>query len=357
MTNDTHLNQGDDLKNNEVVTEGKEKINGKSTVFKVIIIILLAGLFYGGYHFWKELNNAKIAIEKLARDANIGLEHSNRTINKLEASIDRLAADQKSISDSFESLYKQQPGSNEDWALAEVEYLLIIAVHRLLLEQDIKTALSAMQAADLRLKDIGNPQLIPVREQLATDMNQLRSVAVVDISGLAIYLADLSSRSNTLPLKSNSIAIGHHQSADKNEIDQDTSWLDFPVLAWQELKSLLVIKRNNEVGQALLLADEEYFLYQNLRLELENARLSVLLGDTDNLRASINLINTWLRQYFDIGDTSVVNIMETLEQMSTIELGPELPDISSSLESLRAYIRTSENEVDSNDKDNEIPAL
>ena len=357
MTIDTHLKQGDNLKNSEVVTEEKEKIKGKSIAYKVIIIILFAGLFYGGYYIWNGLGNAKIAIEKLASDASAGLEHTNSTISKLEASIDRLAADQKSISDSLERLYKQQPGSNEDWALAEVEYLLIIAAQRLLLEQDIKTALSAMQAADLRLKDIGNPQLIPVREQLATDMNQLRSVAVVDVSGLAIYLADLSSRSNTLPLKGNSIAIGHHQSKGKNEIDQGTSWRDFPMLAWQELKTLLVIKRSDEAGQALLLADEEYFLYQNLRLELENARLSVLLRDTDNLRASINLIKTWLMQYFDISDTSVVNVMETLEQMSTIDLGPDLPDISSSLESLRAYIRTSENEVDSNDKVNEIPIL
>jgi uroporphyrin-3 C-methyltransferase len=94
----------------------------------------------------------------------------------------------------------------------------------------------------------------------------------------------------------------------------------------------------------LLLPGEEYFLTQNLRLELESARLSVLRADTGNLRASIVLIKSWLRQYFDTRDSAVINVMETLDQMQLIELKPALPDISSSVETLRAYLRGTANE-------------
>ena len=108
----------------------------------------------------------------------------------MDNAIKQLERKQIEHSEALVSLYQDKRGSNEDWALAEVEYLLIIAMHRLLLEEDVMTALAAMEAADLRLKDLGNPGLLPVRQQLATDINQLRSVNLADIAGMAIYLAD-----------------------------------------------------------------------------------------------------------------------------------------------------------------------
>ena len=56
------------------------------------------------------------------------------------------------------------------------------------------------------------------------------------------------------------------------------------------------------------------------------------------MRVSIDLMQSWMRHYFDTSDSAVVNVMETLDQMRTVELKPVLPDISSSLESLRAYV-------------------
>ncbi|MCK5499075.1 MAG: uroporphyrinogen-III C-methyltransferase, partial [Gammaproteobacteria bacterium] len=251
-------------------------------------------------------------------------------------------------SDALASLYQDKRGSNEDWAIAEVEYLLIIAMQRLLLEEDVTTALAAMEAADLRLKNMGNPGLLPVRQQLAADMNQLRSVNLADTVGMAIYLADMVDLSADLPLKSGVIVATKDQSsADANPSDDepvvDPLWKRIPKILWHEIKSLVVIKRSGEVKQALLLPGEEYFLYQNLRLELESARQAVLRSDSQNLRSSIDLVLPWIRKYFDTSDSAVINVMETLDKMRSVELKPELPDISSSLESLRAYIR----EIDS----------
>ena len=220
-------------------------------------------------------------------------------------------ARQESLTNTLASLHQQQPLNNEDWALAEIEYLLVIAVHRLILERDVTTALFAMEAADKRLRDLSNTQLTPLREQFKEDIDQLRAVNTVDISSLAIYIADLINRADSLPLKMNSITSKQDEPA-KADGDENLSWRDLPALAWNELKNLVVIKRNDELSQPLLLAEEQYFLYQNLRLELENARLAVLLADTDNLQASINSLTKWLNQYFDTKDTAVINVLETL---------------------------------------------
>ena len=279
---------------------------------------------------------------KNSAQAQSGLTAVN--IAAIDDAIKQLEQKQSEQSDVLASLYRDIQGNNEDWAIAEVEYLLIIAMHRLLLEGDVITALAAMEAADLRLKNLVDPGLLPVRKQLATDMNQLRAVNHADIAGIAIYLAELVNLSSDLPLKSEAIkktnaALPSDENHIDDELDVGPFWKRLPKIIWQEIKSLVVVKRTGEMKHALLLPREEYFLYQNLRLELESAKLAVLRADSGNLRASIGLSQSWLRQYFDTKDSAVINVMETLEQMQAIELKPALPDISSSVESLRAYLR------------------
>ena len=337
-----HMNNAPDKKSEPIASGECKSKSSHYRVFGFTALILACGLIGGGYHLWNELQQTKTNLAKVVNNGQVqsGLVAGNLTA--MDNAIKQLERKQIEHSEALVSLYQDKRGSNEDWALAEVEYLLIIAMHRLLLEEDVMTALAAMEAADLRLKDLGNPGLLPVRQQLATDINQLRSVNLADIAGMAIYLADLIDLSAALPLKSNVLLVEtkHLSSSEGNLSDyEEPFWKRLPRLLWQEIKSLVVIKRSGEAKQALLLPREEYFLYQNLRLELENARQSVLRSDSENLRVSIDLIQFWVRQYFDTSDLSVVNIVERLDQMRTIELNPALPDISSSLENLRAYVR------------------
>ena len=355
------MNHGDN-KPEEIASDKttKKKCRGRS--FALIFLILIGGLTAGGVYLWEELLQTRSDLAELGNNALLleqeqaGLSSENIAVMAaMEDAIRQLGKKQSEQSDALASLYRDMQGDNEDWAIAEVEYLLIIAMHRLLLEEDVIMALAAMEAADNRLKNLGDPGLLPVRQQLVSDMNQLRAVNHADIAGMAIYLAELVDLAADLPLNSEVIT-KTASSSDGNQIDEGLTaepiWKKIPRLLWQEIKSLVVIKRTGEAKQALLLPDEEYFLTQNLRLELESARLSVLRADTGNLRASIILIQSWLRQYFDINDSAVINVMETLEQMQLIELKPALPDISSSVETLRAYLRDVSNKAVSAD---EIP--
>jgi uroporphyrin-3 C-methyltransferase len=332
----------------------KKKCRGRS--FALIFLILIGGLTAGGIYLWKELQQTRDELAALGNtvqaqeQAQAGLRSGNiAAMAAMDDAMKQLQQKQSEQSDALASLYQDMQGDNEDWAIAEVEYLLIIAMHRLLLEENVISALAAMEAADLRLKNLGDPGLLPVRQQLVSDMNQLRAVNRADIAGMAIYLAELVALAADLPLNSGVITKANAaDSADEDQIgegpDAEPIWKKIPRLLWQEIKGLVVIKRTGEAKQVLLLPGEEYFLSQNLRLELESARLSVLRADTGNLRASIVLIQSWLRQYFDTRDSAVINVMETLDQMQLIELKPALPDISSSVETLRAYLRGTANE-------------
>ncbi|MFQ5660470.1 MAG: uroporphyrinogen-III C-methyltransferase [Gammaproteobacteria bacterium] len=247
---------------------------------------------------------------------------------------------QEALTKRLNSLYQGRNKGTLELALAEVEYLLIIATHRLVLEADTRTALTAMQAASDRLQNIDDSRVLAARRQLVLDMNALKSVNEVDISGMAMYLADIIERVSRLPVKQPVSKAGTQQSKPAPQtVMKVPLWRRLAGRVWQELKGLVVISRNGQEAVISLLPEERYYLYQNLRLQLETARLAVMRRDTQNLHASIGIINGWIRKYFDSSDAAVNNIVDSLTRMSGIELRPELPDISSSLETLRALIR------------------
>ena len=108
---------------------------------------------------------------------------------------------------------------------------------------------------------------------------------------------------------------------------------------WQELKSLVIITRNDKDPGALLLPDEKYFLYQNLRLQLESARIAVLRRDSGSFRASLQNVIAWLEKYFNGADAGVSHIMDSLRDRLDLDLDPDLPDISASLDTIREFIK------------------
>ena len=267
---------------------------------------------------------------------------TDQRIAGLGQEVEQLQEQLHALSDSLSDLNEKQPDSNEDWALAEIEYLLVIATHRLTLEHDVATALKAMEAASLRIEALGDSGLIPVREQLTSDINKLRAVNTVDVTGLSIYLADLIDRLDDLPVKKPDLKMPDEGPGQPQQTMPGKNGFDLKGFfsgIWNELKSLVVIRKSGDIKGVLLLPDQEYFLYQNLRLELENARNSVLRKNTRGLQTSIRLITVWLQTYFDTSDNGVANMLDSLNKMVTLKLDPDLPDISSSLETLRAYIR------------------
>lgn len=331
---------------NKADSNGKE-VTGDArnrTITALLIILLIAFTLItagGGYFLWNRLQAIEIDVAAASR-AIQQVKNNRDMITQLESGLGELQARQQSLDDALSRLMQERPKDNQDWALAEVEYLLVIAMHRLLLEHDVSTALAALEAADRRLRDLHMPGVIPVREQIAADMNKLKAVETVDISGLAVYMADLIDRSAELPLRNDPVAAEQPGTSQVGTGNGTSGWRNFLGNIWNELKSLVVIKHEGELTQALLLPDQEYFLYQNLRLELENARYAILRRDTANFQASIELVSGWLKTYFDTSSTAVMNILDSLRQMSVLKLEVELPDISSSLESLRATIRQNE---------------
>ncbi|MEX2523786.1 MAG: uroporphyrinogen-III C-methyltransferase [Gammaproteobacteria bacterium] len=322
---------------------------GQKIPYAALLLSLIAlGAAAAGFYFQYQARDAEASRAGVFDEVTSQLNNVEGRIDQLVSQrqslqdrITQLQEKQEQLTESVDNLYRQQKRVNIDWAIAEIEHLLVIAEHSLALNRDLETALAALGAADDRLRSLGEPGLLAVRKQLQSDINNLKSVDDVDISGLSLYLADLAGRVERLPLQERE-APEQAETGDPREVPQDESapaWKRLLSGIWQEVKSLVVITRSDEAGQALLMPEERYFLYQNLRLQLESARANVLRRDTDNFRASLDLVITWLEEYFDTTSSAVDNVIQSLREMKRLQLERDLPDISSSLETLNAWIK------------------
>lgn len=338
-----------------------DKSKSTSKLLFVLPVILLIIFSVAFVFLNNRLNNVESELKQSDIKNNTAVQNNYDSIKEVSSrftsvqqKLDELDSKQEVLSHSLSQPVEQQIHINQDYALAEIEHLLIIASYNLQLDHNVATALSAMEAADARLKGLTNPAVMSVREQLIADMNELRSINQADLSGLAFSLSDFITRVDRLVIKENVVMEKQEIVTDKNE-EQVKGVKQFFAQVFKELKSLIVITRDKDVGKARLLPDEVYFLRANLKLELANARFAVFNRDTENLLSSIEHIQTWLNEYFDLSDANVRNIYDSLSKMKKIDLTFPDMDISSSLESVRALSRFQDEQNSNTDEEGLIP--
>jgi uroporphyrin-3 C-methyltransferase len=85
----------------------------------------------------------------------------------------------------------------------------------------------------------------------------------------------------------------------------------------------------------MLPPEQQFFLYENLKLHLEAARLGLARGDQAFFRENLETARDWLGRYFAADDGTSAAIAEGIDAMLDVELEPALPDLSQSLRALR----------------------
>jgi len=345
-------NKIDDKK---TVSSDKSKSTNKLYFIALVVVVVI---FSMGFAFIndrlsnieKEFNQSSIKNDDVNQDSHNRINETISRFSGIQKKLEELESKQDVLTHSLSQPVEQQIHINKDYALAEIEHLLIIASYNLQLDHNVATALSAMESAEARLTGLTDPAILSVRKQLISDMNELRSINQADLSGLSLFLSDLINRVDTLPLKDN-IVLQPPEKIDEPIVESVEGVKHFFSLVFKELKSLVVITRDKNVSKARLLPDEIYFLRANLKLELANARFSVFNRDTDNLQASIGHIQRWLKDYFNLSDAAVKNIYDSLTAMKKMDLDFPAVDINSSLESVRALSRSQgETHTDVNDE-------
>lgn len=238
---------------------------------------------------------------------------------------------------ALEALYQELARGRDEWTLAEIEQILMIANQQLQLAGDVKAALVAMQTADNRLQRVDKPQLIPLRKAIARDMERLKATPYVDTAGLALRLDALVAAVDTLPLAVENRPPPPSRGTSVEGNADLPAWKRLGLEIWSELKGLVRIHQAGKPEAPLLAPDQIFFLRENLRLRLLSGRIALLQRDQVSYVQDLSAARDWVERYFDGEDQRTTHMLDEIRQMLESKVDIHVPDVSGSLDAVRNY--------------------
>lgn len=304
----------------------------------LVVVVLLSVVSIGW--FYQQLQQQEADIQSSLTELSSQNGDWQSKLEQHRQQLGRLDSDQKQLAEKLQQLTDKQQLSNAElqkrWALQEVKYLLNVANQRAVLAHDVVGAIQALIMADKQLEALSDYRLHPLRAEIAEELMSLQSLTTLDIPGMAIQLQTLAAHVDKLRVKKGP-EVDFSESPDTAEIasTEMPAWKQAISDIWQQLRSLVVI-RHEQSGEAAVLAPEQrYFLYQNLRLQLESARLALLNADNNSFQHSLKTATTWLDKYFTGEERDAM--LASLNSLAEQKIDVSIPDISGSLNWLEEY--------------------
>lgn len=291
-------------------TDGKQRL--WVALFALLMVLGAAAAAYGLWRVGHRQERLAAQVEQLQAETRQG-----------ESAVQALREQQQATQAALDKLRAEAYRGTLVRAAVEADSLVRIAHYHLSFADDLPGAIDALAAAEQRLQDVDDARLLAVKSQLAGTLRALREVRAPDIAQLALQLQNWSERVEELPVARVATA------APPPAPPQTAHWETLLQGLWAELKKLVSIRHRDATVVPLLSPAQQYFLYQNLRLELEAARLSVLRRDARDLHASLAAARNWIKRYFDVHAAPATALLEALDAIERTDIAPPLPELSS----------------------------
>jgi len=273
-----------------------------------------------------------------SRDARVGARQAQEAVREAQAKLAQLEAkliESQNQQVALEALYQELSRSRDEWVLAEVEQILTIAAQQLQVAGSVQAALAALQTADARLARSDRPQFLPLRKVLARDIERLKGTPAIDMAGLALRLDQVIAQVDGMPLAFDERAVAQDRPAGTRA--EQGFWRRLGSEIWSEFKQLVRVRNIERPEPPLLAPSQAFFLRENLKLRLLNARLALLSRDQAAFRHDIGLASGWIQQYFDVRSRPAAAALASLKQLGASGISIDVPSIGESLAAVRNY--------------------
>lgn len=265
------------------------------------------------------------------------IELKQRVLDQDERLAGELAGQQANINALQQAFELTREVINRDqrgWIMAEIEYLLRMAITRLQLTYDIQGAMQALITADQRLNDLADPSVLQVRKVLSAEITALKSLQRPDIDGAALQLLSISNRLYLLPPAKQPAS----QRLLTESAAEPSAGGPFWQQTWQKLKALIGLHKSDAPRSAAAIQSELYYIEQLLRFELEAARQGALRLNKEEFDKRLTNARNLLDSHYDRSHEQVIRMRAELAALQESRLIPALPDISGSLHELRKLL-------------------
>lgn len=277
--------------------------------------------------------------DSMAKEGRALARQSQDSVASLQAKVGVLEArlaETQSQAVALEAMYQELSSTRDERVLAEVEQAVTIAMQQLQFAGNVEAALSALQGADARLARSAQAQFLPVRRLIARDIERLKATPGANISGLSLKIESVVAAVDGLPLA--------YEQRPKADVAKPAApakpasteyWRELGADLWRELRQLVRIERIDQGDPALLSPNQSFFLRENLKLRLLNARLALLQREGKTFREEIRQSREQLERYFDTRAKPVQAAQSTLAVLATTDVTFDLPGLAETLAALR----------------------
>lgn len=354
----------------EIQTEDREPVAPRTqTVVKksgtglsLLAILIALGVGGAGYYFGQQqvdefqqkltaleaqINN-KTVVSAPAQDVKFDTTQLTQLESANKATQDKIAQVEELINAKSHELVGLQSQINKvsaqanaqqptDWLFSEADFLLNNALRKLVLDNDVDTAVSLLKLADETLVKVNNSQSAAIRSAINQDLKQLLSVAGVDQNAVMQKLSQLANTVDELPVLD--VNFGDDQNATKLS-DSLSDWAEnAEKSATSFLNHFIRISPKHGADRKELLApNQDIYLRENIRLRLQLAIMAVPRQQNELYKQSLEAVASWIRSYFDTNAEVTQSFLKSVDELSEVSIYVDVPSQLQSLSMLDKYL-------------------
>ena len=301
----------------------------------------------------------------LARQA----QEAARELSVRQAAMETRISEVSLQRSQLEELMQTLSRSRDETLVVDVESALKLAQQQAQLAGTAEPLLAALRSADQRIARAAQPRLNPLQRAILRDLERIQVANLTDVPLLLVKLDELGRLVDELPLAnglstsslpagaglaaspasaSASASAGRASSPPSRTVvvvtATDSAWSlasDAKAWAtrllgsvWREASKLLRVSRIDQPEAALLAPDQGFFLRENLKLRLLNARMGLLSRQTDTARADLGVADAWIGKYFDGSARKTQGAVQLLQQVQGQLKTSELPRLDETMAAL-----------------------
>ncbi|WP_019430460.1 uroporphyrinogen-III C-methyltransferase [Limnohabitans sp. Rim47] len=268
-----------------------------------------------------------------AKQAQETVKDSAARLTLLETRLGEVALQRGQLEELIQSLSR----SRDENLVVDIEAALRMAQQQAQLTGSMEPLLAALKSAQLRVQRAAQPRLAPVLRALEKDQERLNTTAVFDLPGLLIKLDEGVALVDGLVLANQelpTVAMNRSVAQEGAGGPAPSWWLAGLMQFADQIKGLVRVSRIELPEAALMSPEQGFFLRENLKLKLLNARLGLLARQKDAARADLASAAVTVRRYADASSRKTTQLLQLLEQSGTQLKAGEMPRLEGSLTAL-----------------------
>jgi uroporphyrin-3 C-methyltransferase len=294
--------------------------------------------------------NQALEAQMLSKQASEVVRESAAKVALLEARVSEVALQRTQLEELVQSLSR----SRDENLVSDIESGIRVAIQQAAITGSSEPLVAVLRQSDERLVRNNQPRLQGVRRAILRDLDRVRAAGSVDVAVLTIRLDEAVRLMDDLPLlsalkladdlpgaetKAEAVTPPSASASAPAGGSESSWWENSRALGrrvWGEVKSLVRVSRIDQPDAVLMAPEQSFFLRENLKLRLLNARLALLSRQFDTAQADLKVVQDALSRYFDPQSRRTSHATEVVRQVAAQARAVSVPRPDDTLAALAA---------------------